>query len=491
MSAALGQRATWMRHFVLAALCAATVINYAQRNSIAGAETTLRPALGLTISQTGDAMAAFFFAYALCQIPSGRVAQRLTPRWALALYAAGWSLAMAACALATGVVTLVGARLVMGVFQAGIFPCATMILLVWYPSRRRALATAILNSFMLIGGAVGSMLTAWLLARVGWRGLFLLYALPGIAWAVWFALWFRNRPSEHPSVNEAELALLDGDRPAVLEVGERSFPAAEKPVDREAVTTADESARALTARPPEPVRLAAPAAAPDVRAATPLLAIFLSWPLLFLCLQQFCRAGATRFFDMWFPTYLQEARGLSPGEANLLTSAPLCAGVVGGVVGGWASDAVLQWTGSRRAGRQGVAIASLLACCGCYAAAYLTADVYAAVALASAGIFIAMFAAPCAYALSMDMGGKNLAVVFGAMNMVGNFGSGAFTWFSPRLKEWGGGWTLPVLVFAGLNVVAAGCWLLLNPEGLIGEPAAQNGVLPRGKEEVDAPRRLA
>jgi ACS family glucarate transporter-like MFS transporter len=480
-----------MRHSVLAALCAATVINYVQRNSIAGAETTLRQALHLTILETGDASAAFFFAYALCQIPSGKLAERLTPRWALALYAAGWSLAMAACALATGATTLVGARLAMGVFQAGIFPCATMILLVWYPSRRRALATAILNSFMLIGGAVGSMLTAWLLTPLGWRGLFALYALPGIAWAVWFALWFRNRPSEHPSVNEAELALLDGDRPAAPDVGTLPLPAAKEPDGREAVTPADESARAIAPRPPERVELDGPAAAPDVRAATPLLAIFLSIPLLFLCLQQFCRAGAARFFDMWFSTYLQEARGLPRDEANLLTSAPLWAGVVGGVVGGWLSDAVLQWTGSRRAGRQGVAVASLLTCCGCYAAAYLTTDVYKAVALASAGAFVMMFAAPCAYALSMDMGGKNLAVVFGAMNMVGNFGSGAFTWFSPRLKEWGGGWTLPVLVFAGLNVVAAACWLLLNPEGQIGEPAAQNGVLPRGEEEVDDPRRLA
>jgi ACS family glucarate transporter-like MFS transporter len=479
-----------MRHFVLAALCAATVINYVQRNSIAGAETTIRRALDLTILQTGDAGAAFFLAYALCQIPSGKLAQRLTPRWALALYAAGWSLAMAGCALATGAATLVGARLVMGVFQAGIFPCATMILLVWYPSKRRALATAILNSFMLIGGAVGSMLTSWLLTPLGWRGLFVLYALPGIAWAVWFALWFRNRPSEHPAVNAAELALLDGDRPAVPDIGKRPLPAAENPEDRQAVTAADESARALTSRPPGPLELEAPTAAPDVRAATPLLAIFLSWPLLFLCLQQFCRAGATRFFDMWLPTYLQEARALPRDEANLLTSAPLWAGVVGGVVGGWVSDTVLQATGSRRAGRQGVAIASLLGCFACYAAAFLTADVYAAVALVSAGAFIAMFSAPCAYALSMDMGGRNLAVVFGAMNMVGNFGSGAFTWFSPRLKEWSGGWTLPVLVFAGLHLVAAGCWLLLNPEGQIGEPWPERSVLPRATEEVDGGKRL-
>ncbi len=220
-----------MRHFVLAALCAATAINYTQRNSISGAETTIRKALDLQIAQTGDAIGAFFLAYALFQIPSGWLAQKLTPRWALALYAAGWSLATGVCALATGVATLVGARLVMGALQAGIFPCATMILLVWYPAKRRALATAILNSFMLIGGAVGSMLTGVLLGPVGWRGLFVVYALPGLVWALWFAWWFRNRPSEHPGVNAAELELLDGDRPKVVELddqGARATSAAER-----------------------------------------------------------------------------------------------------------------------------------------------------------------------------------------------------------------------------------------------------------------------
>jgi MFS family permease len=460
-----------MRHFVLAALCAATAINYTQRNSISGAETTIRKALHLQISETGNAIGAFFLAYALFQIPSGWLAQKLTPRWALALYAAGWSLATGVCALATGVETLVGARLVMGALQAGIFPCATMILLVWYPSKRRALATAILNSFMLIGGAVGSMLTSVLLGPVGWRGLFVVYAVPGLVWALWFAWWFRNRPSEHPGVNAAELELLDGDRPKLPQLGEARHAQRDGPPnDRMAVTTADESAHALTAAPPKTVEHApSPLPPPNIRK-TPLLAIFLSGPLLFLCLQQFCRAGANRFFDTWFSTYLQEGRGLPRDLANLLTSGPLWAAVVGGVVGGWISDTVLHSTGSRRAGRQGVAIASLLLCLVFYAAAYAMPNVYAAVALVSVGFFLSTFAAPCAYALTMDMGGRNLGVVFATMNMMGNFGALAFTWFSPRLKEWSGGWTLPVLVFAGMNLAAALCWMLLNPEGAIGDP---------------------
>jgi MFS family permease len=458
VSAALGQRATWMRHFVLAALCAATTINYVQRNSLGGVEKLIRDDLHLDLDQTGAAAGMFFLVYALCQIPSGWLAQRITPRRALSLYALGWSLATALLALTAGAATLIGTRALMGAFQAGIFPCATMILLVWYPSKRRALASAILNSFMMIGTAVGSMLTSVLVGPVGWRGLFVLYAVPGVVWAVWFAWWFRNRPSEDPSVNPAEMALLDGDPPLAKHL---------------AVAPASD----LVAAPSPRIIL------------RPWLAIFLSWPLFLICVQQFCRAGSSRFFDQWFVTYLREARGREVAEANMLASWPQWAGVVGGVVGGWASDAVLQATGSRRAGRKGVAIASLLGCLVCYAAAYRTPNVYAATALASAGMFVAMCAAPCAYALTMDMGGRNLALVFGAMNMAGNFGAMAFAWFSPLLKKWSGDWTLPVMAFAGVHVVAAGCWLLLNPDGQIGEPAATNGVLPKATDEVDGTKR--
>jgi hypothetical protein len=38
--------------------------------------------------------------------------------------------------------------------------------------------------------------------------MFVWYALPGMLWAVWFTRWYRNRPSEHPAVNEAERELI-------------------------------------------------------------------------------------------------------------------------------------------------------------------------------------------------------------------------------------------------------------------------------------------
>ncbi|MGH7224392.1 MAG: MFS transporter, partial [Gemmataceae bacterium] len=264
-------------------------------------------------------------------------------------------------------------------------------------------------------------------------------ALPGVAWACWFAVWFRNRPQEHPAVNAAELAII--------------APQTVKPSrDRQS----EPEVRDLVQR--------------VVKPSIPWTAIFLSSALWLICIQQFCRAGALRFFDQWLPTYLQEARGQSVKDANLWTSLPLLAGVIGGPIGGILSDFVLARTRSRRFARQGVAIGSIVVALFIWWLASQIPDVRGAVLLAGLGILIFTFSSPCAYALSMDMGGRNLGVIFGTMNMAGNLGAWAFTKFIPRVVTWRG-WDGALLVFAGMHVVAIVCWLLLNPNGLIGERA--------------------
>lgn len=417
---------TLIRHFVLAALCAITTISYMQRNSLASVEKLVAPDFGLTVADLGYAKGFFFLTYALLQIPSGWLAQRWGGRRTLTFYAAGWSLLMGAMAFSGGLKELEGMRAVMGALQAGIFPCCTMILASWYPASRRGFASAVLNSFMLIGGAIAAAATALLIGHTGWRGLFALYTLPGLAWAGWFYYWFRDRPSDHPHVNAAELDLI-GEKPS--------------------------GSAAYSIRPP-----------------TRWHSLLFSLPLLLICIQQFCRAGAVRFFDQSLPTFLQEARGQSIRDANLWTSLTLWAGVVGGMFGGILTDAVLLRTGSRRLARQGVAIGSLLLAVAIYALAYRVNDVHLAVLTMGVGYGVMTFSSPCAYALTMDMGGRNLAVVFATMNMAGNLGAWAFTTYIPKIAE-GYGWDAALFVFLAMHLVAVVCWVPLNPNGEIGDPS--------------------
>jgi ACS family glucarate transporter-like MFS transporter len=424
-------RPTNFRYYVLAALCVITIINYIQRNSVGGLVAPIVSDLRTDDDHIGDSGLWFFFIYALFQIPTGVIAQRYGPRRALAAYAVGWSLASIGMAVAGEIWGFIAFRGLMGALQAGIFPCATLIMSAWLPASQRAFASALLNSCMLIGGALVYNLTAVLLHPNGpldWRELLVVYALPGFVFAAWFYWWFRNSPEQHPAVNQAERDLIATGRGAV-----------------------GEKMRAV------------------------LWAVVLSVPLWLICIQQFMRAGGNRFVDQWLSRYLQLVPLRDFDEtsrlalANQLASFPQYGGVVGGLIGGLISDWVLRRTGSRRAGRNGVAVVSLGLTVLAYLPVFGLSDAYAQIVFFTAASFIAAFAAPCAYALSMDVGGKNLPIVFGAMNMVGNFGAAAITWIVPRLNRWTGSWDASLIMLVAIHAVALICWLFLNPNRTVGE----------------------
>ena len=118
-------RPTRIRFIVLAGLCGAAALAYFVRNGVASAESTIRTSLDITKTESGWMMSAFFWPYALCQIPAAMLAQRMGTRRALSLYCVLWSLATAGMALGNlGV--MIGSRAFMGVAQAGlVLPLST------------------------------------------------------------------------------------------------------------------------------------------------------------------------------------------------------------------------------------------------------------------------------------------------------------------------------------------------------------------------------
>jgi len=422
-------RPTVVRYYVLAALCGFAIISYVQRNSIGVAESTIRAELGLSNEQMGAAMSAFFLTYALFQLPTGWLADAWGARRTLSVLTTVWSLATALIGLGTGVVSLVAARATMGAAQAGVFPSATTSIAVWLPLNRRGLASGSLSAAMSLGGAVGVALAGWLVVSVGWRQTYVLFSFPGILFAIWFYLWYRDAPADHRGVNAAELELL-------------------------APVAIDESPSSLPATRPqhEPI---------------PWLKLLTSPAMWAINGQQFFRGAGFIFFASWFATYLQESRGISIANSGWLTSLPLTALVVGSVLGGSLTDWLLERTGSRRISRQWLSAACMLACAAFVMAAYPVDDALMAVLLISAGSLFAAVASPCSYSLTIDMGGKHVAAVFSTMNMSGNVGAFALPIVIPWIVRWSGGWHLVLPFFAAIYLASGLCWLMLNPNGTV------------------------
>lgn len=480
--------ATRVRHVVTLWLSAAAVTAYLCRNSLVVAESELRTGLGLSEDQMGFILGpAFFWTYALAQIPMAQVGERVGARRALAGFSVVWSLASLLIAAATGFVWLLVARLISGIAQAGLFPCSVQAIADWHPRPERGTASGMLGAAMSVGGAIGAGLTGWLLGSMSVAAIFAWFAVPGVLWSIGFAWWFREQPADHPAVNQEELRRIRGESERA--VGEARDAGEERAAEEEREAAEEQAAGDVRAvgdvrAAGEEVGDGIPGVEDDASPLAPrrmwmeLVTSPAAW-LLFG--QQFFRAGGYAFFASWFATYLMETRGVSTAQSGWMTAMPLVATVAGSMIGGATSDAVLRATGSLSMARKGVAATSLSLCAVLVATAFFVEDPLIAVAVISGGAFLAAIGGPCGYTMTMDMGGAHVASVFSTMNMLGNFGAGLTPWLVPQFKRWveasptgmalsdGNSWNAVLLLFVAMYLGSAICWCLLSARGSVFE----------------------
>ncbi|MBI1904020.1 MAG: MFS transporter [Planctomycetia bacterium] len=421
------RRQSLTRFVVLAWLCSAAIIAYIQRNSMGVAESTIREewkSQGLNVDKPamGWAMNSFLITYAVFQIPTGLVAYYLGSRKGLPIFTAVGSAVSSCLGLAGGLFGIYGVRLGMGTFQSGLFPCAATTITKWFPRMRVGLPNGLLSASMSIGGAIGTTLAGLLVPRIGWQATFAIFGLPGLVWAVGFWHWFRDRPEDHSAVSEEELETIREGRPP------------------------DPNENALVKKS-EPI---------------PWGTILSSASMWWVGAQQFFRAAGYMFFATWFATFLQETRNVSVQGSGLLNSLPLLGVVAGASIGGVLSDWILRASGSRWMARQGLSLVCLTGCAVLILASLAVKNTTLAVLVITAGSFCASLAAPCAYAITIDLGGRHVTAVFSFMNMCGNVGGFAFPILVPYLVKWTGSWSLVLYVFAGIYAAAAICWVCFD-----------------------------
>jgi MFS transporter, ACS family, glucarate transporter len=155
-------RPTVIRYFVLGLTTAVAVLLYVDRYCVGFVAPYIRENLGLSNSQIAFVIDAFFYTYALGQIPCGWLSDRFGARMMLALYLAIWSSLTGLMGLAQGMAILVAFRFACGLFEAGAYPSCAGLIRRWIPYPRRGLASGIVSLGGRIGGTVVPMLTAYL-----------------------------------------------------------------------------------------------------------------------------------------------------------------------------------------------------------------------------------------------------------------------------------------------------------------------------------------
>lgn len=404
---------TRVRYVVLACLCAAAAVAYVHRSCLAVPASSIERDLDLTRPQMGQIMSAFLLGYTLFQLPGGWLGDRLGTRLALTLFVLVWSLATGLMGVARSPGQLYLLWFMNGVGQAGIFPCTVKSFTYWFPESERARPSGLLGSFMSVGAATASLVAAALLQFMQWPALFLVLSAPGILFALGFYAWFRDGPREHAWVNEQEIELIESGNSSRATVKNDSSM---------------EFWKAMLVRP----------------------------GLYLICGQQFFRAAGYIFYTTWFPTYLQEERGVSVQVSGLLSSLPLVGVILGSTLGGILIDRIWRRTGSRRLSRRGVGLGAVIAAGLFLVLADRMIELAPAVGFITASGFFAGMSGPAGYTTSIDLAGNRVATVFSVMNFAGNGGAYLSPLIVAELE-----WSDVLLFLAGIYGGATLMWGLL------------------------------
>src|SRR5450432_2760664 len=206
----LAEQPTRTRYWVIVFAVTLAVITYIDRVCISFSLPFIRHDLNLSAVQMGWAFTAFGWAYALFEVPGGFLGDLLGPRRVLMRIVVWWSFFTAATGWVWSFPSLIATRFLFGAGEAGCFPNLTKAFTTWLPEEERVRAQGIMWLSARWGGAFTPPLAALVLRHMSWRLTFLSFGSLGFVWAVLFYRWFRDNPRDHPKVNAAELAMLQG-----------------------------------------------------------------------------------------------------------------------------------------------------------------------------------------------------------------------------------------------------------------------------------------
>ena len=387
------------RFVVVAALFVLSMITYIDRACISSAKDPIAADLKLSDSAMGMVFGAFALGYALAQIPSGWLADRVGPRLTLAGVVTAWSALTALTGAAWSLTSLVVIRFLFGAGEAGAFPGGVRAIYNWLPAHERGRANGVLFSGSRIGGALSFPLFAWMLAEWHWRTAFAILGAVGVVWALGWLVWFRDYPANPPPREAA---------PAVAQIG--------------------------------------------------LGDVFRSGPMALAMTQYF--AGNFTFFIClsWMHPYLKSEYKLTNQEAAAYTMVPLLVGASAQWVSGFIVDRLYRSRCRAWSRRLPAILGFGLAAAGVAAVTLMDSPV-AAVACFTLATFGADMTISPSWAFCTDVAGKNSGSVSASMNMMGNVGSFVSANAFPWLYAATGSAAAYFLVAALLNVVSIGCWL--------------------------------
>lgn len=183
------------------------LIDFFDRVNISVSHNALIHSFHITELTFGILASAYAWTYCVLQIPIGVLLDRFGVKVIGRVSAALWSCASFLGAVAPGIGTFFGARLLLGVGEAPVFPANAKATGYWFPENERSFATSFFDAAAKLASAIGVPILGIILLRFGWRGTFAFTGFISLAYFLAFWLIYRN-PSQDSLLTVEEKRIL-------------------------------------------------------------------------------------------------------------------------------------------------------------------------------------------------------------------------------------------------------------------------------------------
>jgi ACS family tartrate transporter-like MFS transporter len=190
------------------------LLAYIDRINVSFAGLTMRDDLGMSAATFGFALGTFYWGYALFELPSNLIMEKVGARLWIARIMITWGILAVVTAMVTGPTSFGIVRFLLGVAEAGFFPGLILYFTYWFPSSHHA---RIVSGFLIglpVAVALGAPISTALLSLDGlfelrgWQIMYIAEGLPTVLIGVITLFVLTDRPEQARFLSHAEKTWL-------------------------------------------------------------------------------------------------------------------------------------------------------------------------------------------------------------------------------------------------------------------------------------------
>jgi ACS family hexuronate transporter-like MFS transporter len=388
-----------LRWVIIGLIFLATVINYIDRSALSimwgneNVEGSIAQSLDLTKDDYGNILNIFMVFYALGQLFTGKIFDKVGTRIGYVLSIGVWGLSSFLHSTVRGFLSISIFRSLLGFSEAGNWPGAVKSNAEWFPIKERAIAQGLFNAGASIGSVIAPLFIATLFVAYGWRTTFMVVGSFGILWIIPWLLINKAGPKKHPWMTKEERDFIISGQSAA-----------------DQKDTGDTKGKSLRE----------------------ILSHRESWSIV---VGRFFLEPIWWLFVGWMPIYLFDVYGFDVKQVGMFAWVPYVGAALGSIAGGWVSGRIISKTNSINKGRKTtILIGGVIMFLGLVATVLFGDTALKFVLIVCMVLFGFQFAIGNVQTLPSDFfSGKSVGSLAGLGGMVGVFSVIVMNWVVPKI----------------------------------------------------------